>query len=123
MASSNAKKNETQRPPQLKASKSFSKAEPASPARSSRNQRASTIHNGGGGVVDGPLSNKTNTSNDKPPPKMQSDVFENDPDGENTKQPEQSGSKPLAASEELPIELVSLTDRCDLSLPLWLLWF
>jgi len=111
MASSNAKTNDNQRPQQLKVSKSFSRAEPASPARTSRNQRASTIQNGV--VAEGPLSNKPNISTDKPLPKMQSDVAEQGSDDENTKQPSESSQKPLAGPEELPIELVSLTDRYD----------
>ena len=112
MASSNANNKDPQRPQQLKVSKSFSRAEPASPSRSSRNQRASTIQNGA--VAEGPLSNQTNISKDKPLPKMQPDGVEEGSDDENTKLPEESGSKPLAGPEELPIELISLTDRCGI---------
>lgn len=110
MASSNAKNNDTQRPQELKVSKSFSRAEPTSPARLSRNQRASTIHNGA--VADRPLSDKTNHLKDKPLPNMRPDV-EQDSDNENIRKPEGSSSEPLGGPEQLPIELVSLTDRWD----------
>ena len=109
MASSNGIKNESQRPRPIHVSKSFSKLEPANPDRSTRSTRANTIQNGviSGGI----MSDKTNAREGKKP-KAQPDAFEKDPqeDEEPGTGDEITGKLP-ADFDELPIELVSLTDR------------
>lgn len=109
MASSNGRKNESQRPRPIHVSKSFSKLEPASPDRSTRSTRANTIQNGV--ISEGVMSDKTNTREAKKP-KVQPAAFEKGPqdDGEPGTGDETTGKLP-ADFDELPIELVSLTDR------------
>ena len=108
MASSNGRKNESQRPRPIHVSKSFSKLEPASPDHSTRSTRASTIQNGV--IPKGVMSDKTSTKDSKA--KVQPDAFEKSPveDGEPRASNEGTGKLP-ADFDELPIELVSLTDR------------
>jgi len=107
MASSTSKKTDSQRPHPPKSSKSFPKTEPVSPARSSRGQRASTIQIG---VKEKPLLDKTNTAKENRMPRMQSDPIEKR--SRENKGPADEGSGKLPADfDELPIELVSLTDR------------
>ena len=76
MASSNGRKNESQRPRPIHVSKSFSKLEPASPDRSTRSTRANTIQNGV--ISESVMSDKTNTREGKKP-KVQPDAFEKGP--------------------------------------------
>lgn len=104
MASNNSKKSESQRPHPLKVARSFSsKVEPTSPATANRGQRASTIQNG-------VMADKTKSDNTIGPKKAtrRTDVFEKSPDGEAG----DGGSGKLPADfDQLPIELISLTDR------------
>jgi hypothetical protein len=103
MASPNGRKNESQRPRPIHVSKSFSKLEPASPDRTSRSSRASTIQNG---VIPAAImSDKTNMRNENK-------TKEKSPqeDGASGTGDEVTGKLP-ADFDELPIELVSLSDR------------
>ena len=110
MASSNGRKSDSQRPSQsLRASKSFSKTDPVSPARSSRNQRASTIQNGTN--AEGPLSDKTNVLKENRMPRMQPNVPEKLTEVGDLIQEDGSTGKLPVDFDELPIELISLTDR------------
>ena len=109
MASSNGRKNESLRPRPIHVSKSFSKLEPASPDRSTRSTRASTIQNGV--IPESVMSDKTNTK-DSRKPKPRPDAFEKSAQevGEPGVADEVTGKLP-ADFDKLPIELVSLTDR------------
>ena len=112
MASSNARKSDNHRPRPLHVSKSFSKIEPpASPDRSTRSQRASTIQNGG--ITKTVMSDKTNTSKGDMKPPTQPDAFEKSSgvDEVRSNADDVTGGKLPADFDELPIELVSLTDR------------
>ena len=109
MASSNGRKNESQRPRPIHVSKSFSKLEPVSPDRTSRSTRASTIQNGV--TPEDIMSDKTNLK-DGNKTKVQANPFEKSPqeDGSSGAGGEVTG-KLSTDFDELPIELVSLTDR------------
>lgn len=102
----NSKKSDIQRPRQLHVSKSFSRADPV-PERLTRNQRASTIHNGiPEGVKVSSIGDEDQMS------RRPTDAFErssDDDDGDGGSAVE--GSKEPEKSEELPIELASLADR------------
>ena len=112
MASSNGRKNESQRPRPIHVSKSFSRLPPTSPDSSTRSTRANTIQNGV--ISEGVMSDKTNTREGKKP-KVQPETFEKSPqeDGE-PDAADQVVGKLSADFDELPIELVSLADRCVL---------
>ncbi|TVY44699.1 Vacuolar protein sorting-associated protein [Lachnellula subtilissima] len=99
MASSGNKKSDPQRPRTIQTSKSFSKLAPASPDHTNRVQRASTIQNGFDSQ--GPMPNKSQRL-----PQKQADAFEKSSEDETG---EASGKLP-SDFDELPIELVSLTD-------------
>ncbi|TVY89315.1 Vacuolar protein sorting-associated protein [Lachnellula willkommii] len=104
MASSENKKSDTQRPRTIHASKSFSKLAPASPDPANRIQRANTIQNG----LDSPgtMSDKSQASLRK-----QADAFEkSSEDEEEQGQTDDASGKLPSDFDELPIELVSLTD-------------
>ncbi|KAH8598294.1 hypothetical protein B0O99DRAFT_616358 [Bisporella sp. PMI_857] len=105
MASSNSRKSDNQRlQHSLKSSKSFSKAEPISPARSNRSQRASTIQNE---LNPKELSDETNTLKENRMPRMQSEKRSED----RTYLLDDEGTGKLPVDfDELPIELISLTD-------------
>lgn len=113
MASSGNKKSDTQRPRTIHASKSFSKLAPASPDPTNRIQRASTIQNG----LDsqGAMSDKSQRL-----PQKQADAFEksSEEEEEQGQTGEASGKLP-SDFDELPIELVSLTDRSDQKFPVY----
>ncbi|PBP24164.1 VPS9 domain protein [Diplocarpon rosae] len=107
MASPERKKDQRPRPLQL--SKSFTQLPPASPEHGSRIQRASTIQNGvmaRGSTADKPSASPENSIFRTP-----SDIFEKGgiKDGENSAVGEASGKLP-DDFDELPIELVSLSD-------------
>ena len=102
MASSNARKSERPRP--LHLSKSFTRVGPASPDLSTRAQRASTIQNGV--MLDGIMAN---TSRENRKPRTQPDAFEKTPEDDGPG--EESSGKLPDDFDELPIELVSLSDR------------
>ena len=105
MASSNVK-SDSQRPQPLKVSRSFPRVEPNSPDRSNRDHRASTIQNGV--TPEGVIADKREDAKSK----MQPDVFEKSPEGgDDHGAGEEIGGKLPADFDELPIELVSLTDR------------
>jgi len=106
MASSNDRKSENQRPRPLHLSKSFSRVEPASPDRSTRIQRTSTIQNG---VIPEDVMVKPSRENKKPRP--QADAFEKSSDDEDNGTMEEPTGKLPDDFDELPIELVSLSDR------------
>ncbi|KAG9246240.1 hypothetical protein BJ878DRAFT_456697 [Calycina marina] len=100
MSSSSAKRSD-QRPHQLKVSKSFSRVGSASPILSPQKQRASTMQNSG--IAGGASKEKTSA-------RMKPGIFEKSTDDEDALYEDGSGSKNMADAEELPIELVSLTD-------------
>jgi hypothetical protein len=112
MAPSN-KKSHDHRPRPLQSSKSWSRIEPDSPSRTARNQHSSKAQNGGVPEVD-------NTGNEDQPgalseknlSKMQPDVFEKstDEDGQHEAVEGISGRVSVDC-DDLPIELISLTDR------------
>ena len=108
MASSNGRKSDSQRPPALHLSKSFTRVEsPPSQDRSTRNQRASTIQNG---VM--PENVMANISRENQKPRAQPDAFEtHSEDNEDTGTPIDGPGKLPDDFDELPIELASLSDR------------
>lgn len=109
MAPPNGSKNVSQRPCPIHGSKSFSKLEPAGPDRSTRNSRASTIQNGA--ISEGDMPDETN-GRDSKKTKVQPDAFEkSSPEDEEPGAGEGGAGKLPAVFDELPIELVSLTDR------------
>lgn len=99
---SNTKKSEGQRPYPLKVSKSFPRVEQTTSEHSTRSQRANTVHNG-----EAPESVTTDKTKAEKPKNsnMEPDVFEKSRDGE-----EITGKLPTDF-DQLPIELISLTDR------------
>lgn len=108
MAPSGNKKSDSQRPRPLHVSRSFSKPEPASPDISTRVQRASTIQNG----VDlqGKMSSKP--AQDQRSSQRQADAFEKSSEDEEDQGQTGGASEKLPSDfDELPIELISLTDR------------
>jgi hypothetical protein len=106
MAPTNGNGRKTERPRPLHTSKSFSRIEPASPDRPTRSTRASTIQNVGV-ILKGTLSDTTSTNK-----KSQLDAFENgSSDDEDQAAPQEETGKLPADFDELPIELVSLSDR------------
>ena len=114
MASSNGKKSDNHRPHPLHTSRSFSRIEPASPKQSTRTQRASTIQNGV--IPEDAMSDKSSASKGAGNSGRQQDVFGHgteDEEEEDGTDDEGSGKLP-ADFDELPIELVSLTDRQDI---------
>jgi len=107
MASTESKRD-SQRPRPLHVSKSFSKLEPASPDRSTRVQRASTIQNGVN--TEGAMSDKLHQAQRSP--RRRTDAFEkSSEDEEDQGQTGEVSEKLPADFDELPIELISLTDR------------
>jgi hypothetical protein len=103
MAPPSAKKSEP-RPRGLHPSASFSKLD--EPERLTRAQRASTIHNGtppAGGNRN--TTARANTVSESPPDRFEK--IHDDDDHDAAESPEKLPPK----SEELPIELASLTDR------------
>ena len=103
MASSSIKKGERPAP-----SKDRSHPRAASPSNSSRGQRASTTQNGvkpTGTTLDSTREEKTS--------KMQRDAFEKSPEEENYHSTIDGVSGKLPVDfDQLPIELISLSDRC-----------
>ncbi len=106
MASATEKRPESQRPHPLHISKSFSRVEPSSPDILTRSQRSSTVPNGvntGGVMADKPttiLENGQLDAFEKSPEEYQSNGVLQEPSG---KLPDDF--------DQLPIELVSLSDR------------
>ena len=110
MASSNARKSDSPRPRPLHVSKSFSKIEPASPDRPTRSQRASTIQHAAAKEM--VVSEYASTSMEGSKPIMPPDAFEKTSgDNEDESTAEEVAEKSPLDFDELPIELVSLTDR------------
>lgn len=105
MASSNARKGDSQRPRPIHVSKSFSRSEPSSPA-ATRNQRASTLQIGSTSVA---MLDKSKDLRDRSVSEAKADVFEKTSE-EDEKTADMTGKLP-ADFDELPIELVALTDR------------
>lgn len=104
MASPNPRKSDSQRPRPLHISKSFTRAEPASPDRLTRSQRASTIQNGS-------MPERVRTGTRMENEKHRKDVFEktSEDDDDNGTEDEVTGKLP-DDFDELPIELQSLSD-------------
>lgn len=100
---SNTKKSDSQRPYPLKASRSYPRVEHPSSEPSTRSQRASTVHNGV--AADSSTADKTKSRNDLEKSQTPTDIFEKSPAGEDV-----PGKLPTDF-DQLPIELVSLTDR------------
>lgn len=116
MASSLSKKSETHRPHPLNVSRSFSRAEPVSQSNASRGQRASTIQNGI--IAEGFASDRSNAQAETKIPRMQPDAFGKSPEGvEYHEFGDVATGKLPADFDQLPIELVSLTDRSVLPIP------
>lgn len=117
MAPPNKKAHE-HRPRPLQGSKSWSRIEPESPNRPARNQRANTVQNGA-------MSELGNTDNadqpgahDEKPSKMQADLFEKSSDEDGRHEAVEGISGRLSVDcDDLPIELISLTDRLVLQAP------
>lgn len=109
MATPNSKKSESQRPQPLKVSRSFPRAEPVSPSNPGRTHRASTIQNGV--APEGITSDKSKSQKDTKKSRMQLDAFEKSSEGEDyhVAGDEVTGKLPTDF-DQLPIELVSLTD-------------
>jgi len=104
MASSNGR-TQRERPRPLHLSKSFTRVEPPSPERLTRNQRASTIQNG---VIPESTMADVSRENTKPQP----DAFERtSEDDEDAGTPVEEPGKLPDNFDELPIELASLSDR------------
>ncbi|TVY43372.1 Vacuolar protein sorting-associated protein [Lachnellula occidentalis] len=104
MASSGNKKSDPQRPRTIHTAKSFSRLAPPSPDPPNRIQRASTIQNGFDSQ--GAISDKSQRSLQK-----QADAFEKSPEEEEGQgQTGETSGKLPSDFDELPIELVSLTD-------------
>ncbi|KAH8683348.1 hypothetical protein BGZ60DRAFT_368027 [Tricladium varicosporioides] len=103
MATAHGKNSDSQRPRALHSTKSFSKLEPSTPDRTTRVQRASTIQNG---VT--PISDNGNRSDRMS--SRQPDAFEKTPEEDEDSGNVSSSEKLPADFDELPIELVSLTD-------------
>lgn len=107
MATSSPRKSENQRPRTLHSTRSFTKAESPNPVPLNRTQRASTTQNG----------MTANTSNPNPRIRgtnmsaRQPDSFEKMP--EEDEGATHASEKLPADFDELPIELVSLTDRWE----------
>jgi hypothetical protein len=108
MASSNGRKSDNQRPRPLHTSRSFSRIEAASPKPSTRSQRASTIQNGV--ITEDAMSEVSNDSNKKRGGD-QADAFEKSSDDESPEAADEGNGKLRSDFDELPIELISLTDR------------
>jgi hypothetical protein len=107
MASANARKSDSQRPRPLHVSKSFTRTEPPSPDRLTRNQRASTIQNG---VI--PEKVMANVSRENTKPRAQPDAFQahEEEDEDDTGTPIEGPGKLPDNFDELPVELASLSD-------------
>jgi hypothetical protein len=104
----NDKKSDNQRPRQLHGSKSFSRADPV-PERLTRNQRASTIHNG---IPEAAIMNSRSLSGGDPLSRRTPDAFERSSDDEEEdSNTSGTASNATEVAEELPIELASLSDR------------
>jgi hypothetical protein len=104
------KKPQDHRPRPLQSSKSWSRIEPDSPSRTARNQHTSTAQNGA--VPE--LKEKANTDQTNTPKenKMQPDVFEKGEDEVGQHEAVEGISGRLSVDcNDLPIELISLTDR------------
>lgn len=104
------KKSQDHRPRPLQSSKSWSRIEPDSPSRSARNQHANTTQNGA--VPE--LKEKENIDQTGTPEvnKMQPDLFEKGPDEDGQHEAVEGISGRLSVDcNDLPIELISLTDR------------
>lgn len=112
MAPSN-KKPHDHRPRPLQSSKSWSRIEPDSPSHTARSQHSSKTQNGRVPEVD----NKGNADlpgalNEKNLSKMQPDVFEKSTDEDGQHEAVEGISGRLSVDcDDLPIELISLTDR------------
>lgn len=104
MASSSTKKSDSNRPRPLHTSRSFSRIEPASPKLSTRTQRASTIQHG---IANKPTMSKVGVGSSRKDHIHKESSGSEDEDTEE----EQTTGKLPADFDELPIELVSLTDR------------
>ena len=110
MASPNVKKTDPRSRP-LHSSRSFSKLESPPPERLNRSQRASTIPNGMiSETGDSEIPKRRNRMSGSPP-----DSFDKMPEEDEGQGSPPHSEKLPADFDELPIELVSLTDRCVLS--------
>jgi hypothetical protein len=109
MASPNPKK--TEHPHPLKVSRSYPRTEPVSPSNPSRGHGASTVQNGV--KPEGITTDSSKEQKETKKSKMQPDAFEKSPEGEDyhATGDEVTGKLP-ADFDRLPIELISLTDRC-----------
>ncbi|CZR59258.1 related to VPS9 [Phialocephala subalpina] len=109
MASPDKKKSDSQRPRPLHLSKSFSRVDPPSPDHSTRVSRASTIQNGV--IPEVVMADKTNVVIHNGNAKRQPDAFEKASEEDEDHETADEGSGKLPDDfDELPIELVSLSD-------------
>ncbi len=109
MASPDKKRSDNQRPRPLHLSKSFSKVEPVSPDHSTRGSRASTISNGV--ISEVIMADKSNAVVHNGKARRQPDAFEKSPEDEDNGIVDDAAGKLPDDFDELPIELVSLSDR------------
>lgn len=114
MSSSSSTKVEGQRPRGLHNSKSFTRAEPASPSSRTRPGRATTISSGPLEYQEEtkrPLQDLKPRSQSAAFAKLVGDVGNNEEDAVIHEEPEDVEERLPSDLVELPIELVSLTDR------------
>jgi hypothetical protein len=116
MAPSN-KKPHDHRPRPLQSSKSWSRIEPESPSRPGRNKNASTTQksttqNGAGPELDKKEhADQTSTFQESNMSKVEPDVFEKGTDEDGRHEAVEGVSRMSVDCDDLPIELISLTDR------------
>ena len=109
MASLNGRKNESQRSRPVHVSKSFSKLESANPDRTNRSTRARTIQNGA--MLEGVMYDRIDARASEET-RVRLDAFEQEPQGERELWAgDEDTGKQATDFDELPIELISLTDR------------
>jgi hypothetical protein len=112
MAPPNDRKTDDQRPRPLQGSKSWSRIEPESPGRRARKQRASTVDNGAVSKLDNAETPDQPGAVSQDPPKMQPDAFEKSSDEDGHHEAVEGIAGRLSVDcDDLPIELISLTDR------------
>ncbi len=105
----NIKKSDIQRPQQPHVSNSHTRADPPVPERLTRNQRASTIHNGV--IPEGAMAEATTSKQGGRKSRSPPDAFEKSSEDDDSGPADEGDSKAAEKEEELPIELASLSDR------------
>lgn len=110
-----SKKSHDHRPRPLQSSKSWSRIEPDSPSRAGHSQHSTKAQNGEGPQIDstGDTTDQPGTLSEKNLSKMeQPDVFEKSTDEDGQHEAVEGITGRLSVDcDDLPIELISLTDR------------